>query len=403
MVTTMKFVVALCVLVLDVHAEAVSGSAQAQMGIRKILDVADESFWSGLKHAATKKGSNLMHPPSNDEISAVRAASQATLIRMGELIDMHRDCSATANCTPLIGMSVAVLELGLMVMGYLTGASCWLANFCLFIFGGLLDLMVDEKVDFFNAVLILLQHMSSVGYGTHPPKQKNRQLWHGVSAVFGYMMVNDEVVDVWRNLIQRMRRVIAGHARWSSYRRTAFDVVIGIVGVLVFTGIYEMDQRNYTEGSSFMDAMYLTLMTFSTVGYGDLSPKTWWGQLLGVIYLSFGPALFAELQDSLLGKYAPADREPAPATYSEWGIAWQGACKSGLFNLKVTWICPWGVNETKMTDAVQEFLENVVPIGAYLKPCDEKCYRVSSIAPKDLSRILAEIESSSLGLTAEKD
>jgi hypothetical protein len=39
----------------------------------------------------------------------------------------------------------------------------------------------------------------------------------------------------------------------------------------------------WSEGSSFGDALYLTLITGLTVGYGDISPLTLWGWIAGIL------------------------------------------------------------------------------------------------------------------------
>ena len=49
------------------------------------------------------------------------------------------------------------------------------------------------------------------------------------------------------------------------------------------------------EGWSWVDALYFSAMTVSTVGIGDLSPQTHLGKLFTVIYIFVGVGVFVAL------------------------------------------------------------------------------------------------------------
>ena len=51
------------------------------------------------------------------------------------------------------------------------------------------------------------------------------------------------------------------------------------IGVVLF---------HYVEGFSWFDCIYFMTVTATTVGYGDLSPVTWQGRLLSIVYMPFG-------------------------------------------------------------------------------------------------------------------
>lgn len=58
------------------------------------------------------------------------------------------------------------------------------------------------------------------------------------------------------------------------------------------------------EGWSWLDALYFSVATVSTVGFGDLAPQTMLGKLFTVVYIFVGVgvfvALFAQFAQALL-------------------------------------------------------------------------------------------------------
>lgn len=89
--------------------------------------------------------------------------------------------------------------------------------------------------------------------------QKISVFWHGLKAAFG-----DEIV------------------------RTILTMTIAII--LFATLIYML-----IEGWGPIDALYFTVMTISTVGYGDITPETNLGKLFTVVYVISGMGIFVAL------------------------------------------------------------------------------------------------------------
>lgn len=63
--------------------------------------------------------------------------------------------------------------------------------------------------------------------------------------------------------------------------------LVSIAGGVVF--------YHRVEGLSWVDSIYLTVMTLTTVGYGDVSPQTAGGRLFTVFYVLLGIGLVAAL------------------------------------------------------------------------------------------------------------
>ena len=64
-----------------------------------------------------------------------------------------------------------------------------------------------------------------------------------------------------------------------------------------------------------LDAIYFGVVTMSTVGYGDLSPATWYSQLFTIFYLFSGIlVVFSQLTATVLDLFAPA------FNFSRWAL-----------------------------------------------------------------------------------
>lgn len=61
---------------------------------------------------------------------------------------------------------------------------------------------------------------------------------------------------------------------------------------LIFTTLFillmGMFTYHYLEGWSYVDALYFSIITLTTVGYGDFSPQTTGGKLFTIFYIILG-------------------------------------------------------------------------------------------------------------------
>jgi voltage-gated potassium channel Kch len=67
-------------------------------------------------------------------------------------------------------------------------------------------------------------------------------------------------------------------------------LIILVIGVLFY---------HHTEGWSWIDSLYFTVITLATVGYGDLSPTTSESKLFTVFYTLIGLSVFVTFASML--------------------------------------------------------------------------------------------------------
>ncbi|MDI3337191.1 potassium channel family protein [Defluviimonas aestuarii] len=103
--------------------------------------------------------------------------------------------------------------------------------------------------------------------------------------------------------VLRLIKAVVRSWRVPTFRATLFlAAVILLSGTVFYRGV---------EGWSWVDSLYFSATTISTVGLGDLSPQTEIGKLFTVVYIFVGVgvfvALFTQLARALLSK--ELDRE----------------------------------------------------------------------------------------------
>ena len=89
--------------------------------------------------------------------------------------------------------------------------------------------------------------------------------------------------------------------RWDfPFFRAREEIIVAAVNLAVFlfvmTGlIYATQYRTNPEIGNYVDALYFTVTTLTTTGYGDIILSGTWGRLLSVVVMIFGVTLFLRL------------------------------------------------------------------------------------------------------------
>ena len=77
--------------------------------------------------------------------------------------------------------------------------------------------------------------------------------------------------------------------------------LMGVIVVLVVGGAF--GSTYFQEGQSFPDALWWAIVTLTTVGYGDISPVTSGGRLIGVVLMFFGIGVLGLFTATIAGVF----------------------------------------------------------------------------------------------------
>jgi voltage-gated potassium channel len=118
-------------------------------------------------------------------------------------------------------------------------------------------------------------------------------------------------------LLARLARLVRLLLATSGLRRFAarlgkVAIVAALVVVLASLGAYQAEHKTNSEFATVGDALWWGVVTLTTVGYGDIVPKTTAGRLCGVAIMFTGIAVLGVLAGSLASLFnlePPSDEE----------------------------------------------------------------------------------------------
>lgn len=87
--------------------------------------------------------------------------------------------------------------------------------------------------------------------------------------------------------------LLAKLKRFFSNRIVVYSIFVVVILFLLMYIIFITEQDTNSKINTFFDAFWYTLVTITTVGYGDITPESYAGRLAGLVLLLFGVIIFA--------------------------------------------------------------------------------------------------------------
>ena len=202
-------------------------------------------------------------------------------------------------------------------------------SLALYFAAGIVFLSIQQEWRPSTALYVVVQIITTIGYGdvtvTHGGK-----IFMTVYVLLGTLIIANVVNNLFDSLLQRaeqglddslqnvenrLTKAKAKPSKPSAWHELGIAIAIYLFFVVtwaIFFSTFESCTCSY--GSSHVqgcvserceetggyskgpvDAVYMAVITFSTVGFGDYAPKTFWGRLLGSIWMILGVLSFGNV------------------------------------------------------------------------------------------------------------
>lgn len=207
---------------------------------------------------------------------------------------------------------------------------------------GVIVMMICQGERFITASYVVMQIVTTIGYGDVPVS--HWMYWFfTIYVLVGIVIVANIINDFCDSLLDKRVDKLSASMRSLQHRvrglesddesehdkavsSAAFDLgaasliffVFVLFGVIFFallescscsygiTSIAGCNASSYdvcvsTNGAakSWADCVYMSVITLTTVGFGDVSPKSWWGRLIAVFWMLFGVLSSANLVEAI--------------------------------------------------------------------------------------------------------
>lgn len=168
-----------------------------------------------------------------------------------------------------------------------------------------------EYLDVCFGVLILIEFCARLWVSPHPAREFTHfSTWADIVAILSFLApIVGEGLGFLRVL--RTVRLLHTYQLLSNLRvdfpffRRNEETVIAVINIIVFlfitTGlVYETQHYRNPAISNYVDALYFTVTTLTTTGFGDITLQGSLGRLIAVCIMIFGVTLFLRLLQTLL-------------------------------------------------------------------------------------------------------
>jgi voltage-gated potassium channel len=174
--------------------------------------------------------------------------------------------------------------------------------------------IISETLDFLFGLGILADFLARLYISRHRVRYLlNPVTWADAVAIISFLMPFTGEAAGFLRILRTLRllhtyQLLARLRRDSTFFRNNEDVILTVthlsVFVFVMTAIvYETQHRVNPEIKNYVDALYFTVSSLTTTGYGDVVLSGTLGRFLSVAIMIFGVTLFLRLARAVLRPY----------------------------------------------------------------------------------------------------
>lgn len=119
------------------------------------------------------------------------------------------------------------------------------------------------------------------------------------------------------------RHATHGRSRFNAYARSRinsgkiFPLLAGTMAVLAISAGVIVRLIDHRDFASLGDALWWSIVTLATVGYGDIVPHTTWGRIVGSVVIVFGVTFISILTATVTSYFVAANQEDFAADVAE--------------------------------------------------------------------------------------
>ena len=152
-----------------------------------------------------------------------------------------------------------------------------------------------------------------------------------------------------------MRRFLNQHRNAVQLTKKAWGIILVVlVGALAILQV----EPGHGNISNFFDAIWWSLVTITTVGYGDLYPETFWGRIIGIVFIFMGFIIFSTFTAFIASNFIDQKIKE----------------RKGLGKVKLKnhfLLCGWNSSTRKIIDFLDENHERNLPSIVLINELDE--------------------------------
>jgi len=164
-----------------------------------------------------------------------------------------------------------------------------------------------------DSIYFIVVTMSTVGYGDFSADTQEHKMFLCFYIIFGVVFIGNIVQDFVEDAAEKLREEMVdlsdgdtdeeqheeNMATVYSYRTLTH--VITLCGIIFGGAAFYMYNEEHEDGSSwsYIDGLYWSICTLTTVGYGDMSLTKWYTRTFSIFYILIGIAAFATTFNSV--------------------------------------------------------------------------------------------------------